>query len=168
MGILISASDFTGENKIATDVFTDAELDAFITIYEAKLLYELMGIELYDLFIADLVAGVPQTAKYVTIYEAFVKEIDDEMFMSDGMKVMLVKWVFFHYVRTQSQTNTIQGNTQAEGTINMPSAMSYTSLCIDYNKMISTFKAIQSYIESVKDADYPTFKGILKHYMSWA
>ena len=38
MGILISASDFTGENKIATDVFTDAELDAFITIYEAKLL----------------------------------------------------------------------------------------------------------------------------------
>jgi len=88
--------------------------------------------------------------------------------MSDGMKVMLVKWVFFHYVRTQPQTNTIQGNTQAEGTINMPSAMSYTSLCIDYNKMISTFKAIQSYIESVKDADYPTFKGVLKHYMSWA
>ncbi len=79
MGILISASDFIGENKIATDVFTDAELDAFITIYEAKLLYELMGIELYDLFIADLVGGVPQTAKYVTIYEAFVKEIDDEM-----------------------------------------------------------------------------------------
>ena len=168
MGILISASDFTGENKIATDVFTDAELDAFITIYEAKLLYELLGIELYDLFIADLVAGVPQTAKYVTIYEAFVKEIDDEMFMSDGMKVMLVKWVFFHYVRTQSQTNTIQGNTQAEGTINMPSAMSYTSLCIDYNKMISTFNAIQIYIESVKDADYPTFKGVYKNYMSWA
>lgn len=168
MGILISASDFIGENKIATDVFTDAELDAFITIYEAKLLYELMGIELYDLFIADLVAGVPQTAKYVTIYDAFVKEIDDEMFMSDGMKVMLVKWVFFHYVRTQPQTNTIQGNTQNEGTINMPSAMSYTSLCIDYNKMISTFKAIQNYIESVKVADYPTFKGILKHYMSWA
>jgi hypothetical protein len=168
MGILISASDFTGENKIATDVFTDAELDVFITLYEAKLLYELMGIELYDLFIADLVGGVPQTAKYVTIYEAFVKEIDDEMITSDGMKVMLVKWVFFHYVRTQPQTNTIQGNTQAEGTINMPSAMSYTSLCIDYNKMISTFKAIQNYIESVKDADYPTFKGVLKHYMSWA
>ena len=168
MGILISASDFTGENKIATDVFTDAELDTFITIYEAKLLYELLGIELYDLFIADLVAGVPQTPKYVTIYDAFVKEIDDEMITSDGMKVMLVKWVFFHYVRTQPQTNTIQGNTEAMGTINQPSAMSYTSLCIDYNKMISTFKAIQSYIESVKDADYPTFKGVYKNYMSWA
>jgi hypothetical protein len=168
MGILISASDFIGENKIATDVFTDAELDNFITLYESKLLYELLGIELYILFIADLIGGVPQTAKYVTIYDAFVKEIDNEMITSDGMKVMLVKWVFFHYVRTQPQTNTIQGNTQSEGTINMPSAMSYTSLVIDYNKMILTFKAIQTYIESVKDADYPTFKGVYKNYMSWA
>jgi hypothetical protein len=50
----------------------------------------------------------------------------------------------------------------------MPSAMSYTSLVIDYNKMILTFKAIQAYIESVKDADYPTFKGVYKNYMSWA
>jgi len=168
MGILITAADFTGENKIATDVYTSAELDAFITLYEAKLLYQLLGIELYDLFVADLVNKVPQTAKYLTIYNAFVKEINDEMVTSDGMKVMLVKWVFFHYVRTQPQTNTIQGNTEAMGTINQPSAMSFTTLVIDYNKMIDTFKAIQTYIESVKDADYPTFKGVCKEYMSWA
>ena len=168
MGILITAADFTGENKIATDVFTSAELDAFIDLYEAKLLYQLLGIELYDLFIADLDNGVPQSAKYLTIYNAFVKQINDKMVTSDGMKVMLVKWVFFHYVRTQPQTNTIQGNTEAQGTINQPSAMSYTTLVIDYNKMIDTFKAIQTYIESVKDADYPTFKGVCKEYMSWA
>lgn len=168
MGILISSADFTGDNDIATDVYTDAELDAFIDLYEAKLLYQLLGIELYDLFIADLDNGVPQTAKYLTIYNAFVKEINDKMVTSDGMKVMLVKWVFFHYVRTQPQTNTIQGNTEAQGAINKPSAMSYTTMVIDYNKMIDTFKAIQTYIESVKDADYPTFKGVCKDYMSWA
>ena len=41
--------------------------------------------------------------------------------------------------------------------------MSYTTLVLDCNKMIETFKAIQAYIESVKDADYPTFKGVCKN-----
>jgi len=168
MGILITSADFTGENIIATDVYTEERLNSFIATYEAKLLYELLGIELYDLFVADLVNKVPQTAKYLTIYNAFVKEINDKMYTSDGMKVMLVKWVYFHFVRTQPQTNTMQGNTESDGTINKPSAMSYTTLVLDYNKMIETFKAIQAYIESVKDADYPTFKGVCKEYMSWA
>jgi len=168
MGILITSADFTGENVVATDVYTEERLNSFIATYEAKLLYELLGIELCDLFVADLVNKVPQTAKYLTIYNAFVKEVNDKMYTSDGMKVMLVKWVYFHFVRTQPQTNTIQGNTESDGTINKPSAMSYTTLVLDYNKMIETFKAIQAYIESVKDADYPTFKGICKEYMSWA
>ena len=168
MGILITSADFTGDNDIATDVYTTVDMDAAISEYESKLLYELLGIELYDLFVADLVNKVPQTAKYLTIYNAFVKEIDDVMVFSLGMKKMLVKWVYFQYVRTQPQTNTIEGNTEAQGTVNKPSAMSYTSLVLEYNKMISTFKAIQTYIESVKDEDYPTFKGVCKEYMSWA
>jgi len=156
MGLLINEDDFA--SLIATDVYTTDELTLAIAEYEKPLLYELLGIELYDLFVADLVNKVPQTAKYLTIYNAFVKTIDDKIVMSDGMKKMLVKWVRFHYVRQQPQTNTIQGNTEVEGNLNKPSKMSYTSLVIQYNQMIETFKAIQTYIESVKDADYPTFQ----------
>ena len=97
MGILITSADFTGENVVATDVYTEERLNSFIAAYEAKLLYELLGIELCDLFVADLVNKVPQTAKYLTIYNAFVKEINDKMYNSDGMKLMLVKLGLFPF-----------------------------------------------------------------------
>jgi len=166
MGLLINEDDFA--SLIATDVYTTDELTLAIAEYEKPLLYELLGIELYNLFVADLDNGVPQSTIYLTIYNAFVKEIDDKMITSQGMKEMLVQWVFFYMVRTQPQNNSIQGNVESQGTINKPSTMSYTTLVLKYNKCITNFKAIQKYIESVKDADYPTYKGICKEYLSWA
>jgi len=167
MGLLISESDFS--DIIATDVYSEAELTLAIDEFEKPLLYELLGIELYDLFVADLdVNGEPQAAKYLTIYNAFVKEINDYMVTSQGMKKMLVQWVYFYYARTQSQNNSIQGNVQSQGTINQPSTMSYGTLVTNYNKCIDNFRAIQTYIESVKDTDYPTFKGVYKEYLAWA
>lgn len=166
MGLLINEDDFA--SLIATDVYTEADLTLAIDEYENPLLYELLGIELYNLFVADLVNGVPQTAKYLTIYNAFVKEIDDKMVTSQGMKEMLVQWVFFYFVRTQPQSNSIGGNVENQDTINKPSEMSYTTLVLKYNKCITNFKSIQTYIKSVKDTDYPTYKGICKEYMSWA
>lgn len=166
MGLLINEDDFA--SLIATDVYTEADLTLAIDEYENPLLYELLGIELYNLFVADLVNGVPQTAKYLTIYNAFVKEIDDKMVTSQGMKEMLVQWVFFYFVRTQPQSNSIGGNVENQDTINKPSEMSYTTLVLKYNKCITNFKSIQTYIKSVKDTDYSTYKGICKEYMSWA
>lgn len=167
MGLLINESDFA--SLIATDVYTEGELTLAIAEYEKPLLYELLGVELYDLFVSDLdVNGVPQTPIYQTIYNAFVKEIDEKMVTSQGMKEMLVQWVFFFFVREQPQNNSVQGNVESQGTINKASKMSYSTLVLKYNKCITNFKAIQTYIKSVKDADYPTYKGICKEYMSWA
>lgn len=166
MGILINASDFKGSYAIATDVYTSAELDVFINANEKRFLVELLGVELYALFIADLSGGVPQTAKYLTIYEPFQKEINNCLFFSEGMKVMLCKYIFFLYVRQQAQNNTISGNVQSESTISVMSAISNATLVLIYNEANETYIAIQEYIESVKAVDYPTYKGIIKHYTS--
>jgi hypothetical protein len=166
MGNLIVTSDFN--NVIASDVYTTDELDVAIETYETKLIYELLGVELAELFIDDLdIDGVPQTQRFIDIYEAWTKELNNELVSSIGIKQMLVKVVGFNFVRFQPQTNTIQGNTQAQGTINQPSAMSYTSLIVSYNEAIATYKAIQSFI-LVNIADYPEYKGVYKSFASWA
>lgn len=169
MGLIINTSDFaSGENAIATDSYTVAELEIIINTYETQLLYELLGVELYDLFVADLSGGVPQDVIYEDIFNPFTKEINDNLVQSLGIKSMLIKWVYFFYVRTQSQTNSMQGNTQNQGTVNKPSAMSYSTLIVQYNQCMKTFKAIQTYIEENKELVYPTYKGIFKQYNSWA
>ncbi len=169
MGILISKEDFEeGQTSISTNSFTLAEVDLAIDTYEKTLLIELLGIELFNLFDADLDAMVPQSPIYLEIYNSFFKEINNKLVESKGMKQMLVKWVWFYYVRQQSQSNSIAGNVQSDSTASSPSRMSYATLMKEYNECIETFCAIQTYINSVKDASYPAFKGVRKQFMSWA
>jgi hypothetical protein len=168
MGILINSDDFkTGDTIIAGDAFTIAKITSAISVHEKQILSELLGVELCALFILDLSAGVPQTAKYLAIYNAFIKQDEKYLYSSIGMKELVKKWVRFHFVRTQPQSNTIQGNTISPGTIATPSIMSFTSLVLDYNKMIESYHSIQYFIEE-NIADYPTYKGIKKESMSWA
>jgi hypothetical protein len=167
MGLIISTADFkTGTNAISTNRLTTGELDSAIDTYELTILYDLFGIELYELFDADLVNGVPQSQIYLEVFNPFVKLINDVQYQSIGIKQMLVKWVYFFYVRTQSQNNAIGGNTQSENSISSMSKMAYIFAVDDYNTMIRTYKAIQTYIESKKETDYPTYKGLCKEFMS--
>jgi hypothetical protein len=167
MGLIVSTTDFKGINAIATDSYTEAELDLVIDIYEQQLIYSLLGVELATTFIANLSSGVPTNPDYLAFYNAWYKEINGCQVISKGIKEMLIEWIFFYYVRTQSQTNTIQGNTQQEGSISSISKMSYATLITKYNDCIDTYKAIQTFIESEK-ATYPTYNGIVKEYMAWA
>jgi len=167
MPLIVQLSDFTGDNAIATDVFTQNELQLAIDANEKTLIYELLGIELAAAFITNLSNYAPVDPIYLEFFNPFIKEINTVFTESKGMKQMLDTIIFFEYVRKQSQTNTIQGNTQVDGNLNMPSAMNWTTLTIKYNDAIKTFRAIQDYIKSNKTT-YPTFKGIYKEYMSWA
>ena len=166
--LIVSNTDFTEAYSIATDVFTSAELDAFIELNEKKLLYELFGVELADLFIADLSNGQPQTQRFIDVFALFYKQFDDtnnEIFISEGIKTMLVKYIYFIYARQQSQNNAIMGNVQSQSTINNPSAMNYATLVLRYNEMIDTFNAIQQFIDENKSV-YPEYKGVCKNYIT--
>lgn len=67
---MLESTDFTGLYKIAQDNNTADILAAYIEKYEQKYLIDLLGFELYELFIDDLdVSDEPQTARFVTIYE---------------------------------------------------------------------------------------------------
>jgi hypothetical protein len=166
MSYIVSLADFeTGTTAIATDNFTEAELETAIDTYETSILYELLGVELCDLFLDSIDDQAPTEQRFIDIFYPWFKDIDGELVQSLGIPKMLVKWIFFFYVRQQSQVNTISGNEQSESSINYFSKMGYATLVNEYNQCISTFKAIRKYIEANKNT-YPEYKGIDKDYIS--
>lgn len=169
MGIIINLSDFKGNYSIATDVYTSAELTEYINEREEKILIELLGKELYDLFVDDLVDGVPQSAKFVKIYNKFFEVINDENVDSQGMVVMLAKFIYAGFSSEQSQNNTIAGNSQSQSTINLPSRINYNTIMFRFNEALTSYLSIQYFIEEYFiSLEYTGYDGRLKIPMSWA
>ena len=75
MGILIDTDDFQGKWCIAVDDYSEDHLNDYIDTFEKKLLVSLLGVELFDLFQADLVDQVPQTARFVSIFNEFFMKL---------------------------------------------------------------------------------------------
>ena len=75
---ILSSTDFVGTFSIAQDQFTAASLTEYINEKEAEYLSELLGEELSELLYDDLDSNnEPQTARFVTIFNAFTETFDD-------------------------------------------------------------------------------------------
>lgn len=169
MGIIINLSDFKGNYAIATDVYTSAELTEYIEEREEMILIELLGKELYDEFVNDLVGGVPQSTKFIKIYNAFFEVINDENVDSQGMVIMLAKFIYSGFAAEQSQNNTIAGNSQSQSTINSPSKINYNTIMFRFNEALTSYLSIQYFIEEYFiEQNYEGYNGRSKFPMSWA
>lgn len=158
MASIINISDFdSGRFSIAVNSFQESELQEYINQYQKEALIDLLGLELYDLLMADLdVNGVPQSQIYLEIFNDFYKEIYGEYERSRGIKFYLKGIVYFHYVRDLYNRQTTVGvkKMKGENSDNVNVFDIYTR----YNNSIETGKVIQAYIYD-NDSDYPTFRG---------
>jgi hypothetical protein len=166
MATIVQTSDFVGEYKVSQSRFT--ELARYIETYEKYYLIRLLGKDLYDLFIADLTLvtpQVPQTLPYQSIFNPFEQDNNSCLIVSEGIKQMLVMFIYFHYVRDMAQLNTTTGvvNNVNENSTN-PSYNGY-NLTEAYNKAIDTYQSIQWYINE-NDTDYPDYNGQSLFYTS--
>ena len=153
---LVEITDFTGELAIPQDKLTVKKFDVVRDARQFELLYDLMGAELAKLFIADLDAnGVPQTAIYQALYNAFQEDDSDTgcVIVSLGIKEMVKRLVYFYYVRGLNTNVTLNGNKTNEGE-NSKINGKIDWLIRKYNEAIDTGKAIQWYIGENLD-DYP-------------
>lgn len=136
---LITPAEFTGIYSTAKDEFTAAEVQVFIDQHEPHYLLNLLGVELYNLFIADLNDDVPQSQRFLNIYNAFTEQGDGNGFIfytgspfcpcvqpsvtggllpgqqqaiyqSFGMKDMLLGFVYLEYNRSNDVQATPTGN----------------------------------------------------------
>lgn len=158
---IVLASDFaTGTIKIAHDSYTEADVTAYISMYEPVYLRKMFGKALYDLFNADLTGTpqAPQAARFLAVFNAFAETIDECLVVSDGIKQMLKGFIYYEYVRKQPFKNTINGNTrnQSEASTDTP-GNSVMMIEETYNVAVRTFKAIREKLDDDPDT-YPEYE----------
>ena len=164
MGILIDTDDFVGKWVIPTDDYSEERLDDYINTFEKKFLVYLLGVELFDLFQADLVAQVPVTPIYQSIFNEFYIDDGSCVFHSEGMKKMLLGMVYFHYVRDNDIKQTPSGTYKNTSEL-ANSFPSFNQVVQRWNQSSDSYQAIQWYICD-NDATYPEYNGQLIQHTS--
>lgn len=167
MGIYISKTDFTGKYAVAKNIFDS--LDDYIDKYEETYLIQLLGWELYKLFKADLqyVAPPPATAIYLALWDKFTEDDGGDIITSNGMKEMLLGFIFFEFMRDLPYKATAGGISVNEVEVSEQADISGNSLNSKYNEAVGTYQAIQWYIADNSE-DYPEYNGQKKTITHWS
>lgn len=161
MGILISSSDFVGKYAIPQDSFSD--LDGFIDELEERYLIDLMGFDFYTAFVASM-TGSPSLpiAPYIIIYNKLFVDQNCYSIRSEGMKKMLIGFMYFEYMRSDKFKATTQGIVVNASDTSKPAP--YGPIYKYYNDSVATYQAIQRYIYSHQSDFTPKFAGTEKGY----
>lgn len=157
MAIVLN-SDFIGKYELTLSDFTEPLIDAYIEKYEKHYLMKMLGKELYDLFIADLSSGLPQSPIYTAIFEELViTSFCNGELVSNGIKEMLIGFIYYHYTLDSDQLQTSVGTvkTVSENSENRRLTALSSSR---FNDNVDSYRAIQYYIQE-NSSDYPTFNG---------
>jgi hypothetical protein len=157
MGLLIKPEDFTGKNGIPQNTFS--EISAWIDKYEEPYLAKLLGAELFKLFKADITVYLPSTPIYQALFNPFKEDDGSLLRISEGMKEMVLGFVFFEYMRNDGKfKNTISGPQVNTGETSREVGYSEFNIWGRYNDSARTFQEIQWYIEK-NSSDYPDYNG---------
>lgn len=188
---LTTPNEYTGIYKISTDQFSAAVLQSFINQNETDALVNLFGVELYNLFIADLdVSNVPQSERFLAIYNAFVEQVSSNtdyyhrtsciedwgyktaykypIAQSYGIKDMLCGFVYYTYNSSNDVQATPVGNRTLEASAAGMSSnpLRNARLTDAYNRAVKSYQAIQWYMsQSSHKDDYPEYAGVPRQAM---
>lgn len=162
MSILnITYNDFgKGKFELHHGMYEQAKIQAYIDKYERQYLVKLLGVELFDLFVADLVGGVPQSAIYTKIYNPFEYDnVNCTIYISEGMLDMVKGFVYYQYLKDLTNNVALTGNVRPMGenseNVSTLNSMIYTR----YNDSVRTYNAIQHYMCDFS-SDYLKYNGM--------
>ena len=143
---IVSKSDFVGEYSVSKTSYD--QLDWYIEKYEKKYLQKILGAELYGLFKDDLTVTdpqVPQAPRFLDIFEPFAIDDDNYVVDSDGIKKMLVQFIYFHYVRELQSENSASGTVTNSVELGI-NAKYEGNIVTVFNEAVDNSHAIQWYI----------------------
>lgn len=159
MANILALTDFeVGEYTIPDDCNTDAKFQTYLDKYEKKYLIELLGCDLYDLFIADLVSGVPQTQIYLDIFNEICEDNNNTIQRSEGIKTMLIELVYFYLVRDLGVKKSTSGVGLNINEMTKGPTYSGFNIVEAFNEGVKNYNVIQWYVRD-NDTDYPEYNG---------
>lgn len=160
--MILSISDFeNGIYKIPVNPSQEVDLETAIKDAQNKYLPKLFGVELYNLFLADLAlptVGEPTAPRFVAIFEPLLEKVGDFTFQSEGIKEMLKGFTYFHNIRELPTEVTTTGIKKTESDNSTNATAVNHDVARRYNDAVSIFKVIQCFIEE-KEEVYPEFDG---------
>ncbi len=157
--IFVALEDFDeGFLTIATNNFSEEDLEAYVDRYEQYYLAKLLGADLAQTLIDDV--GSQTTENQVLLDEWFANDEDDcdKLYHSRGLKEVLLACIFFHFIFNQDSQSAQAGTVKAiSETSNNTSAPGHARR--RYNACLETVDAIRWKCLTDAPDDYPDFKG---------
>lgn len=139
--MITQISDYIGYFKLSKNQYTNEQLQAYIDRFEEYVLRDLLQCD-YDEFIADLVDGVPTSAKWLDLYNKFYLCDECGEFFSLGIKDMVSCYVFYNYSKDSYIQSTITGTVKLKGSASEPLASQNSKDFIIYNQYVKSYNAI--------------------------
>lgn len=165
MSIILQIEDFeTGWFTTPLQTKQETALQEVIDDVECEYLVKLLGVELYELFMADLdPQGVPQTQKYIDIYDKFQIQVDDcganTIYQSLGMKKMLKAIVYYLYQRDQYTRATDNGPKKTRSENSEAARKVEHDIFSRWNRAVRWWYAIQYRMKTENPDDYTEYEG---------
>jgi len=167
--MIVSLNDFsTGKYEVHRGMYTDPGLQDYIDKYEKKYLVQLLGADLYGEFMADinLGGGIPTEQRFTDIFDPFEIDYNLEIIYSEGMKEMLIGFIYFEYVKDLTNQITSIGNVVPKGENSENPKTLYSMMYNRYNEACKTYKSVQKRI-CVNRSDYSGYNGKTKSFVYW-
>ncbi len=168
--MFITIADFSvgGKFELHTGAYDVARLQYYIDKYEKRYLTELLGVDLYNEFEADVTlgGGTPTEPRFIEIFEPLQVDYNWTILYSDGMVEMLKGFIYYEYIKDQISQMTPIGMVTPSGENSRDSNSLYYQMYTRYNDAVRMYKAIQEFITN-NSSDYDEFNGMRKMLITW-
>lgn len=101
---IVATTDFKMNQSLPIDKVS-AVLQQYIDKYEPRILTRVLGYQLYKEFNVGLAEETP-AEKWTELRDGAEYTYNDELKYFDGLKTLIVNYVYFKFVKEQSQFNT--------------------------------------------------------------
>jgi hypothetical protein len=169
--MIVQVEDFQeGKYELHTGMYDIPRIQSYIDKYEPRYLRQMLGVDLYNLFEADLSlgGGIPTEPRFTKIFDELTLDLPWRILDSDGMKEMLLGFIYYEYTKDQIVQMTPNGNVRPVGQNSEVAGSLYTQIYTRYNDGVRSYKAVQMYIwKNPEDYDYDKFNGVPKGLVTW-
>jgi hypothetical protein len=147
--MLVNVSDFVGKYQLHSGTYVSSNIQAYIDKYEPKYLRELFGAVLYSDFMSDLdqQTNEPKSPNFRYVYFPFAEDVNVyQMLVSEGIKEMLLGFIYFEYSKDLQNQMTPYGNVQNKSELSNTVSTLSSMIWTRYNESVRTFMAIKDWM----------------------